>query len=85
MDQETKGLLEEIKRLESENNSLLLKLHNIQKWNLISRVVYWFILLGIAVGAFYFIKPLFSGIMGMSDFGGVNPIDSLDSFNDLFN
>jgi hypothetical protein len=57
MDQETKGLLEDIKRLENENNSLLLKLHNSQKWNLISRIVYWFILLGIAVGAFYFIKP----------------------------
>jgi hypothetical protein len=88
MDQETKGLLEDIKRLENENNSLLLKLHNIQKWNLISRIVYWFILLGIAVGAFYFIKPFFGSIMGMYDFGGLNsissPLDSLNSFNELF-
>lgn len=86
MDQDVKSLLEEISRLEKENNKMLLKLHNIQKWTLISRVIYWFILIGIAVGAFYFIKPFLSGILGVygvGDMSSINPMNSLNSLNDL--
>ena len=65
MDQDIKGLLEKNLKLSEDNNKLLLKLHNIQKWTLISRVLYWLILIGIAIGAFYFIQPLISNLTGI--------------------
>ncbi len=62
MDEELKKLLEENVRLSRENNQLLLKINKINKWSFISKIIYWFILLGVAAGAFYFIQPLIDGV-----------------------
>ena len=56
--------LEEIYRLTIENNHLL---HNIQSRDriaLVIRVVYWLAILGALGGAFYYIRPIFEGIVG---------------------
>jgi hypothetical protein len=79
MDQETKVLLEENLRLSKENNHLLVKLHNIQRWAQITRVIYWFIIIGVSVGAFYFIKPFFNNLIsvytgGVSNFSNIGDI-----------
>jgi len=86
MDQDTKSLLEEVSRLEKENNKMLIRLYNIQRWNFISRIIYWLILIGITVGAFYFIKPFMSGLLGSYGLKGAssfNPISSLNSLSEL--
>jgi len=62
MDQDIKNLLEENFKLTKDNHEMLLKLKKIQQWTLISRIIYWFIIIGIAIGAFYFIKPFLSNL-----------------------
>jgi len=63
MDPEAKQLLEENLRLSKENNELLLKLYNVQKWSQIIRVGYYVVLVLIGIGAFYFIKPFFGDLL----------------------
>jgi len=57
MDPEVKQLVEENLRLSKENNELLLKLYNIQKWSQMIRIGYYIVIVLIGIGAFYFIKP----------------------------
>ncbi len=57
MDQESKKLLEETYELERENNKMLHKLRRAQKNAVLMSVAYWFIVIGISVGAFYFVQP----------------------------
>ena len=54
--------LKEVIRLEKENNKILLKLYKTQKLNLVIKTIYWFILIGIAIGAFYFLQPFLDNI-----------------------
>jgi hypothetical protein len=76
MNPDTKQLLEENVKLSKENNELLLKLYNIQKWAQITRVVYWFVIIGISVGAFYFIKPFLGNLTNLYT-GGVSGINNV--------
>jgi len=75
MEPEVKQLLEENLRLSKENNELLLKIHKIQKWDQIMRVGYYVVLILVALGALYFIKPFLSSLLSVY---GVDP-SSLDS------
>ena len=76
MDQEERSLLEENLRMSRENNRLLIKVRSVQRWAQITRVVYWFLIIGISIGAFYFIEPFLSSL------GNVYGIDTsnFDSF-----
>lgn len=74
MDQEIKSLLEENLRLSKENNELLVKVRNFQRWSQISKVLYWFVIIGVALGAFYFIKPYFDNVLNIYT-GGVSDIN----------
>ena len=76
MEGDIKKLLEDNLNLNKENNRLLLKLYNIQRWAQVTRIIYWFIIIGITIGAFYFIKPFLSGILNVygidsSKFGNI--------------
>ena len=64
MEEETKKFLEDNLALNKENNRILLKLYNIQRWAQITRVIYWFVIIGISIGAFYFIQPFLSSLAG---------------------
>ncbi len=75
MDIEVKQLLEENLRLSKENNELLLKVYNIQKWGQIIRISYYVILVLVALGALYFIKPFVSDLLNIY---GIDP-SALDS------
>jgi hypothetical protein len=65
MDPELKQLLEENLRLSKENNTLLLKIRNVQFWSQISKIAYWFIIIGITFGAFYFMKPVLENLINV--------------------
>jgi hypothetical protein len=43
--------------LGEENNSLLKKMRRAEKWSTFFRFIYWIIIIGLSVGAFYFIQP----------------------------
>jgi hypothetical protein len=91
VDQDIKNLLEENLRLSKENNELLLKVRSFQRWSQISRILYWFIIIGISFGAFYFIKPYIGSLLniytgGVSDLNTVNNISNglnLDKLQDM--
>jgi hypothetical protein len=40
-----------------ENQRLLKKLYSASVWSRVFRAVYWFVIIGIALGTFYFLKP----------------------------
>jgi len=57
--------LDELLKLTEENNKMLLKMRKAQKWATVMRMVYWFIIIGLAAGSFYFIKPYFNNILNV--------------------
>ncbi len=78
MDDETKKLIVDNYALNKENNVMLKKLINFQKWNQVYKVVYWAVIILFSFGALYFIKPflntlvgVYTGGVGVSDMGSV--------------
>lgn len=57
MESEIRKLLEQNLELEKENNSMLRKLRNGQKWSRVGRLFYWLFLIAITLGGYYYIAP----------------------------
>jgi len=65
MDPESKKLLEDTFALAKDNNKMLHAIRRGQKWASFTRVVYWLIIIGISVGAFYFMQPYIDQMQGI--------------------
>lgn len=63
MDKDEKDLLEKTLEIEKENNHILKGLRNTNRWTTFFRIAYWVIIIGVAVGAFYFIQPYVNNII----------------------
>ena len=63
MNPDEKDLIKETYDLEKENNRLLKNLRNTNRWTVFFRVVYWTVIIGVAVGAFYYIQPYVNNIL----------------------
>ncbi len=57
MEPEEKRILKETLELAKENNSMLKKIRRYMAWGRISRVVYWALIIGASLGAYYYIQP----------------------------
>ena len=57
MDSKDRTHLEQILKLTEENNKLLAKLYRSLWWSRAWKIVYWAVIIGIAFGSFYFLKP----------------------------
>ena len=57
MTPEDRELLEETHKLANENNSMLRKMRRAGRWSTIFRVIYWFIVIGGVLGAYYALQP----------------------------
>jgi hypothetical protein len=74
VDPESKKLLEDTFHLEEENNLMLRKVRSVQKW-----ASYWawlrtILIIGIALGSFYFLEPYFNKIISVWDtISGIQP------------
>lgn len=81
MDPESKKLLEETFNLAQENNKML---HSIRRSMRLARImsfVYWALIIGSAVGAYYFIQPYIDQLIGI--YGGAQSnLDSIGSILD---
>ena len=62
MDDESKKLLEDTLELTKENNEMLRHMRRSQKFSFILRAIYWFVIIGIALGSFYFLQPYIDGL-----------------------
>ena len=83
MDPESKKLLEDNLKLSEENNAMLRKLLRSMHVRRILSVLYWAIIIGSTIGAFYFIQPYIDQLKdayggAKNNFNGFNEI--LDSF-----
>jgi hypothetical protein len=85
MDPESKKLIEETFYLAQENNKMLLKIRSVQKWDVFWSLLKWFVIIGIALGSFYYLEPyvnkiinFYGSISGTSQSSGTN-----GSFQDL--
>ncbi len=57
MDFPDKEFFDRLMQLTEENNRMLRRIRRAAFWTGISRIIYWIILIGISVGAFYYIQP----------------------------
>ena len=57
MDPESKKLLEETFALTRDNNKMLHKVRSVQKWATFWQTLKILMIIGIALGAFYFLEP----------------------------
>ncbi len=67
MDPETKRLLEENLALTKETNHLMKKIVSAQRWGRVFHVLYWVLIIGASVGAYYFIQPYLQLVLGNYD------------------
>jgi len=57
MSPEEKSLLERTYKMAEENNAILKSLRRSARWNTAFKVFYWVIIIGLSLGAYYFIQP----------------------------
>jgi len=79
MNPNEKELLEKTYSLAEENNNILKGIRRSNRWSLFFKIFYWVIIIGVAVGAFYFVQPYvdvvfkaYQSVQG--DFGKVKSI-----------
>ena len=84
MDQESKQLLQNTLVLAEENNKMLHKIRGVQKRGTLWQVLKLIIIIGIALGSFYYIEPylnkiidLYNSVSGMQQQINNSPIQDL--------
>ena len=65
MDPESKQLLQDIYVLEKENNKILRSIKRSATLGRIMSLLYWLIIIGVSVGAFYYMQPYFDKVMNL--------------------
>jgi hypothetical protein len=81
MDTESKKLLQDTYDLVKENNRVIRKIRRTQNIATISRIFYWVLIIGVTVGAFYFVQPYVDQLSQYTKGAGIN----LDSLKNLSN
>lgn len=80
MDIEERQKLHRILEVSEENNQMLKTMLRNMRWGRLIKGVYWVIIIGASIGAFYFVQPYFDGILGA--YGGAK--SSFESLNAVF-
>lgn len=75
MDFEEKELIKKTFRLAEENNKILRKMRSSMRWSRAFRIVYWVIIIGAAIGAFYYIQPYIDQLVGV--YSGLGNLQNL--------
>ncbi len=61
MDPQDRRILLQTLELAQENNRILRQMRRLSRWGTFVRIVYWFVLIGISFGAYYFLQPYIDG------------------------
>jgi hypothetical protein len=80
--EELSARLEELHKVVEDNHRMMEKVYRSMVLNRIIRIVYWVLVLGAAVGAFYFLQPYLDTISGSYNrarelFGGTSTVSAL--------
>jgi len=81
MDPESKKLLEDTLALAQENNQILHSIKRSMWFARIMSILYWVLIIGSAVGAYYFIQPYIDQLMSI--YGGAK--SNFNSVGSLLN
>lgn len=57
MNPEERKMLEEVLTLSRENHEIVTKLRRSMMWGRVFHGIYWFVIIGATIGAFYFMQP----------------------------
>jgi len=63
MNPEERKLLQNTFNLAEENNKMLRKVRGIQKAQAFFSVLKWIVIIGVAIGAFYFLQPYIDNVL----------------------
>jgi len=63
MNPEERKLLQNTFNLAEENNKMLRKVRGVQKRQAFFSILKWIIIIGVAVGAFYFLQPYIDNVL----------------------
>ncbi|MFA5841986.1 MAG: hypothetical protein WC835_03455 [Candidatus Paceibacterota bacterium] len=63
MDTETKRILEENLAVTKETNVLLKKIISAQRWGRALHFLYWAVIIGASVGAYYWLQPVLGAVL----------------------
>lgn len=83
METEEKKLLQNTFNLAEENNKMLHKVRGVQKRHAIFSVLKIVIIIGIAVGAYYFLQPFVKSVLKFIQDSGAS-IDQLKNLGSMF-
>ena len=62
MTPEERRILSETRQLAEENNEMLRKIQRSQRASLALKTIYWLVIIGLSVGAFWFIQPYVNAV-----------------------
>jgi hypothetical protein len=82
MDPEVKETLEHLEEVSEENNRMIRKIYRTTRFAQFFAIVKWAIVIGVAIGAFYYLQPVFDKIDSIYNALTNN---HLPSFQDLLN
>ncbi len=80
MQPEEKEMLKKTLELAQENNKMLHSIRRSMRWGRVMKIIYWIIIIGAAVGVYYYITPFIDN--AVNAYGNVK--GDLRSFGDLF-
>lgn len=69
MNPEERELIEETLAISRENNKILKSIRRSARIGHIMQILYWLIIIGVSVGAYYFIQPYLEQLLSI--YGGV--------------
>jgi hypothetical protein len=61
-DSQEKKMLEETLKLSKENNDMLHKMRRAQIWERVTRIIYWCVVIIVALAGYYILQPFFEGV-----------------------
>lgn len=67
MDEDLRYMIKETKTLVEENNKMLHAIQRRAKWGFVSRTIYWIVIIGVGVGAFYYVQPYVEKLLSVYD------------------
>ncbi len=84
MTPEERSLLQKIAQQVEENNEMLHSIRRAQKWATVWRAIYWIVIIGSAVGAYWIIQPYIDQLVGVYS-GAQSNLDTVKGFLDSYN
>jgi hypothetical protein len=65
MTPEERSLLERTHKLAEENNEILRSMRRMNRISGVIRLLYWIVIIGISIGAYYLIQPYVESMIGL--------------------